>query len=116
MKPDTIPFQVIDFKNVNPTSHAGETGVAYWQTLSFQGLRIRKVEYAPGYLADHWCRLGHIIYCLEGAFTTELATGEKFQLKEGMMYIVSDDMSSHRSHTDCGVKLLIVDGDFLNRS
>jgi len=35
-------------------------------------------------------------------------------LTKGMSYIVSDDMSSHRSITKKGVKLLIIDGDFLS--
>jgi hypothetical protein len=30
-----------------------------------------------------------------------------------MTYIVSDDLSSHRSSTEGGVKLMIIDGDFL---
>ena len=24
-------------------------------------LRVRMVEYSPGYLADHWCAKGHIL-------------------------------------------------------
>jgi hypothetical protein len=30
-----------------------------------------------------------------------------------MTYVVSDDASSHRSRTELGALLLIVDGDFL---
>jgi hypothetical protein len=30
-----------------------------------------------------------------------------------MTYIVSDELSSHRSKTENGVKLLIIDADFL---
>ena len=71
------------------------------------------VEYSKGYLADHWCRLGHIVHCLEGEFTTELEPGEKFLMTRGMTYVVSNEMSSHRSVTAEGVKLLIIDGDFL---
>ncbi|WP_295673135.1 DHCW motif cupin fold protein [uncultured Mucilaginibacter sp.] len=76
-------------------------------------MRLRLVEYSEGYLADHWCQKEHIVHCLEGAFTTELETGESFQLTPGMSYIVSDELSSHRSVTQNGVKLLIIDGDFL---
>jgi len=75
---------------------------------------MRVVEYTNGYLADHWCQKGHIVYCLEGEFTTELKTGESYKLSAGMGYIVSDDLSSHRSVTETGVKLLIIDGDFLS--
>lgn len=95
------------------TEHAGETGTAWWQTLQFDGLRVRMVEYSAGYLADHWCRKGHIVHCLEGRFTSELATGEQIVLSAGESYVVSDDLSSHRSRSEQGVKLLIIDGDFL---
>ncbi|SHO59005.1 hypothetical protein VQ7734_04781 [Vibrio quintilis] len=108
-----IPFQTIDWSQVPKTEHPGTTGVAFWQTIQFDGLRIRTVEYSPGYLADHWCQKGHIVYCLEGEVINELESGEKSQLTPGMSYIVSDDLSSHRSVTETGVKLLIIDGDFL---
>lgn len=63
-------------------------------------------------LADHWCKKGHIVHCLEGAFVSELSTGEKINLAKGETYIVSDELSSHRSVSKNGVKLLIIDGDF----
>ena len=109
----TIPFTNIDWNNVPKTEHKGETGMAYWQTLNLDGLRVRMVEYTEGYLADHWCEKGHIVHCLEGEFLSEMADGQEFMLKKGMTYIVSDDLSSHRSITQNGVKLMIIDGDFL---
>lgn len=87
--------------------------MATWQTLQLEGLRIRLVEYSQGYLADHWCKKGHIVHCLEGAFISELETGEKIEMKKGDTYVVSDELSSHRSVSAEGVKLLIIDGDFL---
>jgi hypothetical protein len=108
-----IHFQTIDWSAIPKTKHLGETGLAFWQTLQFQGLRLRIVEYSAGYVADHWCQKGHIVHCLEGSFVSELETGEAFTLAEGMTYIVSDDLSSHRSISEHGVKLLIIDGDFL---
>ena len=110
---ENIPFRIINWDEVAKTTHPGSRGTAFWQTLQFKGLRVRVVEYSKGYLADHWCQKGHIVYCLEGSFTTELQDGESFQLTQGMSYIVSDDLSSHRSVTERGVKLLIIDGDFL---
>ena len=115
MQPASIPFKTINWDDIDKTTHPGTTGTAWWQTIQFKGLRVRVVEYSPGYLADHWCQKGHIVYCLEGEFTTEMQTGESIQLTKGMSYIVSDDLSSHRSITENGVKLLIVDGDFLTR-
>jgi len=108
-----IPFQTIDWNKVEATEHKGETGVALWKTLQFESTRVRIVEYTKGYLADHWCSKGHIVHCLEGTFTSELSDGSSVLLTEGMTYIVSDEMSSHRSVSKTGVKLLIIDGGFL---
>ena len=108
-----IPFTQINWADIPKTEHPGETGISYWQTLQYEGLRIRIVEYSKGYLADHWCQKGHIVHCLEGDFISELDNGEKFLLSKGMSYVVSDDLSSHRSFSENGVKLMIIDGDFL---
>ncbi|ASS49502.1 MAG: hypothetical protein A3D31_02705 [Candidatus Fluviicola riflensis] len=108
-----IPFQMIDWSSVEKVEHKGEEGIATWQTIQFDGLRIRLVEYSNGYLADHWCEKGHIVHCLEGEFISELQTGENIKLTKGETYVVSDELSSHRSVSASGVKLLIVDGDFL---
>ncbi|PKP07103.1 MAG: hypothetical protein CVU10_06020 [Bacteroidetes bacterium HGW-Bacteroidetes-5] len=108
-----IPFETIDWANVPRSEHKGETGTAWWQTKQFGGLRVRVVEYSKGYVADHWCTKGHIVHCLDGEFVSELQTGESSLLTKGMTYIVTDDLSSHRSTTENGVKLLIIDGDFL---
>jgi hypothetical protein len=113
MNYENIPFQTIDWSKIKKTEHKGENGVAYWQTLQFDGLRIRIVEYSEGYTADHWCKKGHIVHCLEGEVVNEQQDGTKSILKPGMSYVVSDELSSHRSITKHGVKLLIIDGDFL---
>ena len=113
MNNKNIPFQTIDWATIPKTEHKGETGVAYWQTLQFHGLRIRIVEYSPGYIADHWCEKGHIVHCLEGEVVNERKDGSNSTLTRGMSYVVSDELSSHRSFTENGVKLLIIDGDFL---
>lgn len=100
-------------KNSKNAEHKGQTGVAFWQSFQLPGLRIRLVEYSKGYLADHWCQKGHIVHCLEGSVINELQDGQKSLLKKGDSYVVSDELSSHRSQTLEGVKLLIIDGDFL---
>ena len=108
-----IPFQTIDWSAIAKTIHPGDTGSAAWQTIQLSGLRLRIVDYSPGYFANHWCSKGHIVHCLNGTFVSELETGELFTLSAGMTYVVSDDLSNHRSTTKDGVKLLIIDGDFL---
>ena len=110
---NSIPFQTTDWSNIPRTIHKGDSGIAYWQTLQFGDFRLRMVEYSKNYLADHWCEKGHIIYCIEGEMETELSTGDKYLLKKGMTYQVSDGMSSHRSYSKAGVRLLIIDGEFL---
>lgn len=109
-----IPFHITDWENIPATEHRGEKGVATWRTIQYNELRIRVVDYSPGYLADHWCNLGHVIFCLKGSMTTELKDGRTFELKAGMSYEVSDNMSSHRTYSEQGAKLFIVDGKFLD--
>jgi hypothetical protein len=64
-------------------------------------------------MADHWCEKGHFVHCLEGQFISELQDGNKTVISKGMSYVVSDNLSSHRSVSESGVKLMIIDGDFL---
>lgn len=104
-----IPFGTTDWSQIKPTEHAGETGVAYWRTQQFDTIRVRMVEYSPGYLANHWCEKGHILLCLEGELHTELADGRTFVLTPGVSYQVADGAEPHRSYTTIGAKLFIVD-------
>ena len=104
-----IPFGITDWSQVEPTEHKGETGMAYWRTQQFGGIRVRVVEYTPGYQADHWCAKGHILLCLEGKLETELKDGRIFTLQPGMNYQVADDVEPHRSCTAVGAKLFIID-------
>jgi hypothetical protein len=104
-----IPFATTDWAGVEPSRHEGETGIAYWHTQQFGEIRVRMVEYSAGYLADHWCTKGHILFCFEGELDTELKDGRKFTLKPGMSYQVADDDAPHRSSTAVGAKLFIVD-------
>ncbi|MGE0884317.1 MAG: DHCW motif cupin fold protein [Blastocatellales bacterium] len=104
-----IPFGTTDWSTIEPIEHKGERGVAYWRTQQFGNIRVRMVEYTPGYLADHWCSKGHIILCLEGELHIELQDGRNFTLTAGISYQVADDAEAHRSHTELGAKLFIVD-------
>jgi len=104
-----IPFSATDWSQIPVTEHAGEQGMARWRTRQFGAIRVRMVEYTPGYLADHWCKKGHVLLCLEGELLTELADGRLFTLKPGMSYQVADQAEPHRSSTSVGAKLFIVD-------
>lgn len=109
MKISDIPFGTIDWAQLEQKEHKGERGIAYWRTQNLGDVRIRMVECMPGYLADHWCSKGHIIFCIEGRLETELEDGRVFTLKPGMSYVVADNAEPHRSYTEIGAKLFVVD-------
>ncbi len=104
-----IPFGTTDWSGVERTGHKGETGMAYWRTRQFGAIRVRMVEYTPGYKADHWCSKGHILFCIDGELHTELEDGRVFVLKPGMSYQVADGAEPHRSFTSAGARLFVVD-------
>ena len=110
MKIPALAFTVTDWNQVAPTRHAGEAGFALWRTFTIGDLRVRMVAYSPGYLADHWCDRGHVLYVLDGVLETELRDGRRFTLTAGMSYQVSDfGDAAHRSSTVNGATLFIVD-------
>src|SRR6201996_965233 len=104
-----IPFGVTDWNQIESTEHPGERGNSYWRTQQFAGIRVRTVDYTPGYLADHWCAKGHILLCVSGELHTELEDGRTFVLQPGMSYQVADNAERHRSSTPSGARLFIVD-------
>jgi quercetin dioxygenase-like cupin family protein len=104
-----IPFGTTEWSQIERTEHKGERGLAYWRTRHFGAIRVRMVEYTPGYFANHWCVKGHILLCIEGELRTELEDGRKFTLKPGTSYQVADNAEPHRSYTEAGAKLFIVD-------
>ncbi len=104
-----IPFGTTDWSQIPRTEHAGITGTAFWRTQHFGVIRVRMVEYTPGYVADHWCSKGHVLLCLEGQLETELEDGRVFTLTPGVSYQVADGAEPHRSSTKMGAKLFIVD-------
>lgn len=104
-----LPFGTVDWSAVEPTTHAGDAGEAYWRTRNFGDVRVRIVEYSPGYLGDGWCQKGHFLLCLEGEMETELADGRRFRLTPGVSYHVADGAEPHRSTTRAGAKVFIVD-------
>jgi quercetin dioxygenase-like cupin family protein len=104
-----FPFQTVDWAGVKAEEHSGTTGVACWKVFFMGSIRIRMVEYSAGYLADHWCNKGHIIYCLAGEMITKLEDGREFILRTGMSYHVGDNSNAHSSQSADGCKLFIVD-------
>ena len=109
MKIMDVPFTTTDWESLPSTTHPGDPGVAIWRTLQVGNLRVRMVEYSPGYVADHWCERGHVLLVLEGELVTDLSNGESHVLKAGQSYQVSDGVAPHRSRTTGGARLFIVD-------
>lgn len=109
MKIAPCAFSVIDWGGVNQDIHPGEAGVAIWRTRHVGDIRVRMVEYSPGYVADHWCEKGHILLCVAGRLDTELQDGRSFALTPGMSYEVGDDVMAHKSRSSEGATLFIVD-------
>jgi quercetin dioxygenase-like cupin family protein len=108
MKMTDCPFTVVDWNVLKPEEHKGEPGTAYWRTKQCGPMRVRMVEYSPGYVADHWCKKGHVLFVLEGELETTLADGSTFMLYPGNGYLVADDVAPHRTATKTGAKLFIV--------
>ncbi len=113
MKMEAFPFQVVDWSQVEQTEHKGDPGMALWRTRTFgspdNAIRVRMVEYSPGYRADHWCKKGHVLFCMEGELETTLEDGRTFTLTPGTSYQVGDNAEAHQSYTATGAKLFIVD-------
>ena len=104
-----IPFGITDWAVVMAERKMGETGWADWKVRQFGPIRVRLLEYSPGYKADHWCVKGHILFCVEGELITELEDGRQFVLRPGMSYQMADHAEPHRSFTTGGAKLFVVD-------
>jgi hypothetical protein len=61
-----LPFMTIDRNTVQTTEHPGASGVAVWRAVEARDVRVRMVEYSPGYVADHWCNRGHVLVRTDG--------------------------------------------------
>jgi hypothetical protein len=109
MKLTGIPFQVTDWTQIAGEAHSGDVGVAVWRVKQFGDLRVRMVDYSPGYVADHWCEKGHVLLCVSGELHTRLRDGRVVVLKPGMSYEVGDGEEAHRSEAPEGAQLFIVD-------
>jgi len=109
MRIENVAFCTTTWDTLPATEHKGETGTAIWRTLETGNVRVRMVEYTPGYRADHWCSRGHVLLVLAGELVTELHDGRRFVLTPGTSYQVAEDAEPHRSETKIGARLFIVD-------
>jgi quercetin dioxygenase-like cupin family protein len=110
MKLPDLAFTCISPTDLETTLENGECGHSLSRTFEAAGVRLRLVEYQPGYLADHWCDRGHVFHLLAGEVTVELKDGRAFALTRGQSFVVSDHGdASHRVRSTDGGSAFIVD-------
>jgi len=105
-----LPFCLTDWSKVPTKEYKGETGTSFWRVFEEGNIRVRIVEYSPGFRSDHWCPKGHILLVLEGDLTIELQDGQVYRMPPGISFQVSDDETNpHMVFTGKGAKVFIVD-------
>ncbi len=110
MKIQNVPFSLIDWKKMVPAEYKGETGTSYWRIFESGDIRVRMVEYSPGFYSDHWCSRGHVLLVLKGELSIKLRDGRDFKLSSGMSFQVGDDNANpHFAFTEKGAEVFIVD-------
>ena len=110
MKISNLPFTLTKWDDLPGGEHPGESGMSSWRVFEGGDVRVRVVEYSPGYKSDHWCPRGHVLYVLDGEFGIRLKDGRDVVLGEGMSFQVGDDEDNpHLGYSEKGAKVFIVD-------
>ncbi len=104
------PFTVTDWSQVTAVQTRGASGSFLGRSYEAGNLRVRLVEYAPGYVADHWCARGHVLLVLNGELEIELRDGTRHRLRRMMGFQAGDDPANpHRASSRTGARVFIVD-------
>jgi hypothetical protein len=110
MRLRNVPLGSTDWSTIPPTVHRGASGTATVRARQLGDIQLRIVDYGAGYMADHWCPKGHILYVLSGALVLEHDDGRVFALAPGMSWHVGDDEGPpHRVTCESGARVFIVD-------
>ena len=110
MKIQYVPFTITDWEIILSVEYKGESGTSFWRSFESGNIRVRMVEYSPGFKSDHYCSRGHILLVLEGKLNIKLKDGQEFVLVQGMSFQVEDDETNpHLAFTETGAKVFIVD-------
>jgi hypothetical protein len=109
MRLEGIPFAEIEWAKIPPAELPGEKGIARSRSYVSKEIRVRMVEYSPGYVANHWCTKGHVVLCVGGEIVSTHKDGSAHRIHQGMTYVVGDDDTPHRSSSERGATLFIVD-------
>ena len=101
---------VVDWSRAPATRTAGASAQATQRVHQTGDVQLRIVDYDAGYLADHWCSKGHILYVISGGLTIEHSDGkESYELAAGMSWQTSENGSPHRVRSNGGARVFIVD-------
>jgi len=110
MKLANIPEQVTDWTQLPAIEVPGTSGVAKARTQDIGEAQLRLIEYSQGYLADHWCAKGHVIYVVSGTLAIEHQDGRAAcALSAGMSWCVADEARAHRVRSDDGATIFVLD-------
>ena len=110
MNIENVAFTITDWKKIKPVEYPGESGTSYWRMFESGNVRVRIVEYSPGFKSDHFCSRGHILLVLEGELGIQLKNGRIFLLGPGMSFQAEDDETNpHLPYTEKGARVFIVD-------
>jgi hypothetical protein len=102
---------VTDWPKIAATRTAGASGFFDARARLAGDVQQRLVAYGPGYLADHWCAKGHVLYVIAGALVIEHEDGAPAcALSAGMSWHVGDgEGPAHRVRSESGATVFIVD-------
>jgi hypothetical protein len=110
MNIQNVDFTITDWEKIKPVEYPGESGTSYWRIFESGNVRVRVVEYSPGFKSDHFCSRGHILLILEGELGIKFKDGQIFRLVQGMSFQAEDDETNpHLVYTEKGAKVFIVD-------
>ena len=105
MKIQSVPFSITEWGKIPPEEKKGEAGVSYWQTFEQGNLRVRMVEYSPGFRSDHWCSRAVSMANMPLITTSANITGENFMTS---MEDLHPDIKAH-------LNFMIYEGELAGR-
>lgn len=109
MKIENIPFQHINWDDLDVIEIPGLTGTAMSKTWEMGNVRVRLVQYLADYEANHWCYRGHVVLLLAGQLQVSLADGRSFTLQAGESFAVADNTDVHKISSVHGATAFVVD-------
>ena len=104
-----LPLEPTDWSLVEEVRQTGASGHAICKTRRFGDVRVRLIDYTPGFVAALWCSKKHVIHCIAGSITVQMKDRPGISFQEGMSLVTEDTGPPHRLSTEIGAVLLMVD-------